>query len=335
MQPMTEEAAARILQQAFRKLASESAGAYSHMFSMGADWKELREIDIKSGSEIFDLSKEHVRYGEENMIRLINSIGELDEIEQELFDFFRDQKFYAVHATNANIRMEHGGVGLLSRNLLQTKSIAFSEENTQEIDISNVASDRFVFFSLEIGDKLTKPSSRFGSAAYRFKIDEHPSFRRGLISLFDPATGKMPKAGKHIRGLSHETATSIANRGPFEMSEVIYPISGAESLTSSQTIGGLLPSSIISISRTIKKTDGLALLSAWTTNEANELLAGLFRPQIMPPGTSIHPQDVFKQKRLENASRNRTVSQVQNLPCPPAAWALPKPGEQMVAQAMT
>ncbi|EAM2857714.1 hypothetical protein AIR33_23625 [Salmonella enterica] len=211
-----------------------------------------------------------------NYRAILQSIGKLNHEEQLFFSAFLTSNFYACHATNSQevINSSHDLV-LFSRKKLIEDGIKFNTENTTKEDISGLANDDNIFFSLEIGIPPQKmpiggKGSRFGNNIYKIPLTNN-SFDFSSLYLFDQLEMDIPNC--RISGISEEAKKILSTRRYSRKSICFY---GRKSIPA-------LALSTIAAARLLSENDRSILLSARTDKEKNDLLRYLFRVEIRVP----------------------------------------------------
>ncbi|MBU5388974.1 hypothetical protein [Citrobacter cronae] len=215
-------------------------------------------------------------FSNKNYRAILQSIGKLNHEEQLFFSAFLTSNFYVCHATNSQevINSSHDLV-LFSRKKLIEDGIKFNTENTTKEDISGLANDDNIFFSLEIGIPPQKmpiggKGSRFGNNIYKIPLTNH-SFDFSSLYLFDQLEMDIPNC--RISGISEEAKKILSTRRYSRKSICFY---GRKSIPA-------LALSTIAAARLLSENDRSILLSARTDKEKNDLLRYLFRVEIRVP----------------------------------------------------
>ncbi len=298
-----ENRAAKILQKNFLKLKKESDAAYSNMLTKGEIWKNyIKNTATTLGykgatkAEFSKLCKKNRDSLFLEVVSFVDDIPILEEREAFFLEKVLNQPLYAVHVAEETARenIENtNSIGLFSRQLLQKKKIPFDETHTEKLDIKNIAADNFVYFSLGLSEKVRKPSSRFGTAAYNIKIEEVKKFESGFFTLYDPAGPEVTDPKRHIDNLSDEGADILYDRkndltdseGKSKVYDFIYPI-GEKGIY----IKEVLALAIIRDTRLLKNEEDrkLILESQGENDEAfseklEKIITALYRPQLIVP----------------------------------------------------
>jgi len=228
-------------------------------------------------------------------------ISKINENKQPLLDYEKaflgrllNTRFFITHATESSldidlkdeegnsIKDEEGNqiLALFSRNkLLEKDDLDFDEKHTEETDLSKVASDDHVFFSLESGEMPQKLKSRFGDRMLRFPFENKAVQATATLSLVNP-----------MEGGSHNPTSRLKNLMKFDgvydikqiMQRLEYRTHSAEDTIfhGSDMLMGL----------------GLAIIDACRDHlpaelaqemlekeDINNIVNGLFKPEIMVP----------------------------------------------------
>ena len=140
----------------------EVEAAYNHMLKHGEAWEDIR-TQGNGFTAISELS-------DRNMARLKQDL-DLSAAEELFVTGFQEEVFNLVHFSNKDFRDSSGALTLQSRKQLQKNKITFDKNNTELLDIESFATNDFVFFSLEAGEKNQKEKSRFGEHRYRTVLE--------------------------------------------------------------------------------------------------------------------------------------------------------------------
>ncbi|CDG98574.1 hypothetical protein XBP1_370003 [Xenorhabdus bovienii str. puntauvense] len=256
--------------------------AYSHMFNNGTIWKK----DGEDGNGIEDFnSMEYI--SQKNMDGLKKNLGELNDEERNFLKNIKSIKFSALHATTAELDNR----AILSRKTLKNTMLDFNEENTQSWDLEFVATDDFVFFSLEAGDSVQKKDSRFGNYAYLTEINDKSDnfFSKGFIALHDPAA---PMSGAGAYEDYIERKFPSLNKATYtELGNSIVKDEGYQVYNSSHLIGdngeelkNFLGLRLIKDIRSINNAeDRTSFLSMGDAKDIGRLINTFYRPQLLIP----------------------------------------------------
>lgn len=202
---------------------------------------------------------------------------------------FMKNDLYLVHATDRNLENAKGDINLYSRKQLQDKRVGFAEANTTSKDLEWMATDDFVFFSIEVGRKPKKPSSRFGDRTYRIPAS-HPAFKFASLGLVDPLVKKFPTP--KVPGLSEggmrELQQKRAFPGPtngffFGMERLKFGIAGAIAASA-----GVLTN----------PDDKALILGARTSEELDAAMNSLYRPEVRVPRMVAIKQGDYKKHKI-------------------------------------
>lgn len=220
-------------------------------------------------SDFKDLSNNNYR-------AILQSIGRLNHDEKLFFSAFLTSVFYVSHATNSQeVINKSQDLVLFSRRKLIESGIKFNTDNTTGDDITGLANDDNVFFSLEIGIPPQKipiggKGSRFGKTIYKVPLTNQ-AFSSASLYLFDQLEMDIPDC--RIAGISEEAKKILSSRGYTRKSICFY---GGKSIPA-------LALSIIAAARLLSENDRFILLSARTDKEKNDLVRYLFRVEIRVP----------------------------------------------------
>lgn len=218
-----------------------------------------------------------------NLLRLKNQVGELSETERHFLDALNRLPMFATHATNATLEPanypglpEYGkGIRLFSRLNLERRGVRFDENHTTPDDRKRLRNDDFVFFSIEIGHSPKKPSSLFGQTMYRFPMAGNPLFK----SLAWASLGDMIKpAAPHPQAI-------ISKIGKDDLETLRARRIGGPDLVFLGTahIREGLGLALIRDLRQLHETSKQALLAFRGEDAINNLVYGMFRPELKVP----------------------------------------------------
>ncbi len=271
------------------KLANKLRGQIAQkpqnrMFSEGTlwndneKWKKNGPWKNETGEE---LQRSLSRLSASNYSRIYhhlvkNEAGQqLKAEEQKFFDKFLNQPFFATHFTRNNLDdgTGNGTVKLYSRKKLMEEhpTIDFDQENSSDADLSNAANDEYAFFALECGHSPQKKSSFFGNNLYRFDFGQG-SFQHAWISLNDMVEPRPNKLRNRIPGLA-EHDYRMANALIEPTSKPYYVFEGEKMLPG-------VALTLIQASRAMSPVARDKILKAETSTEFNNVMNGLFRPEI-------------------------------------------------------
>jgi RHS repeat-associated protein len=144
------------------QITEEAIAAFNHALWRGEGWKQLGPT-AKALRAFQKLSKGNIKRLEAQL----EQHTYLEDADKSFLDSFNESPFHIVHFSNQDLRQEDNVVELFSRKQLRNRGLAFRTENTAVDDLMKVATDDFVFFSLEASQEPAKSSSRFGDKRYR------------------------------------------------------------------------------------------------------------------------------------------------------------------------
>lgn len=187
---------------------------------------------------------------------------------------FMESDFFVTHATDSFPENNHGDLILYSRRQLEYNKIAYNDISSL-FDTGEFLNDGFVFFSLEIGQESKKKISRFGSAIYRTKFNQ-PIFNYSVLYLTDLAIGGVENftSARRISGLSESAITIINARKKHTQNLISF---GRESSLK------FIAVNIIEAARALPESDRKIILEAHSQEQFNNIMNGLFRPQVLVP----------------------------------------------------
>lgn len=221
-----------------------------------------------------------------NMVSIRHRLGELAEYESVFVQRLLSQPFFATHATSSQSAIDRadGGVSLFSRTKLQQRNIPFNQLHTMEDDMTLVAGEDQVYFSLECGSRPQKTSSRFGNRLLRFNL-EHPVFRDlAILTLADPNSADLPDPVGRFHTVEQYYAQSGDEKEEYNamMKYLKYRYCDPfKTVFHGKQMREGIALHIISV---LRKSVSPALASKMLEQEEiNTLVNGLFRPQIMVP----------------------------------------------------
>jgi hypothetical protein len=198
------------------------------------------------------------------------------------------QPFFATHATTRDVPVDRpdGSVSLFSRAKLQERDIPFKDVHSTDTDISEIAGDDQVYFSLECGDEPQKGESRFGDRMMRFALD-HPAFvKTGVMTLVDPLLGSPPSATERFDAISGHYRDDMDDEPSEEEREVVARLDNRFFGADESAFHGphMLEGLGLNILSTLRDHVPMQVAQTMLYNEdVNRLVNGLFRPQIMVP----------------------------------------------------
>ena len=244
------------------------------------------ETDVTDETPLADRPglKELKLLSEQNITRLVNELGKLNENERAFLTEFYSLPLFATHATDAELPQEkhpldeqgeHGDVvRIFSRKNLQSRDLEFPVDHSQNHDIKALRNDDFIFFSVEIGTTPKKPESRFGRSMYRFNVEEnHLLSNASWMSLNDMATGEARRPKRIEDKLSGEDSQYLDWR---ETGNKELVFQGSK----------MKPGIALAVLATIRHLDNdtqSKLLAARGEAEMDTLVNSLFRPEIKCP----------------------------------------------------
>ncbi|WP_340618137.1 hypothetical protein [Xenorhabdus entomophaga] len=216
-----------------------------------------------------------------NIEELRNEIqrNPLSDKEQQFANAFRSKKLFIVHASSAVLTNNpQKNLLICSRQYLEDKKMKFSTDNSTQDDVYELGNLDYVFFSLEVGDKLQKSRSRFGNNFYRIPYTKNNvALRHSSMTLVDQLAPESYD-GKMIKGLTSSTRDYLKRRN-FMSCRVFF-------LGIDNCLDGLLYSIIIetrNLNEEKLKSDAEKILCARTDDEMNRVINGLFRPEVRVP----------------------------------------------------
>ena len=201
--------------------------------------------------------------------------------EQEFVHSLMDTPLFITHATpsGANVMKPDGSVSLFSRKKLQERGFGFAEKNTTEADISRLANDDHVFFSLEAGDSPQKDSSRFGDRLLRFRFDQSKITDHATLHLVDPLSATLPPIRPRFDAIDEYEDEEMSEEVLDNLDSRSYAASDALFHGRDMKIG--LALSIVQACRESGMPADMA--QDLLDEDANRLINGLFRPTVMVP----------------------------------------------------
>lgn len=227
---------------------------------------------LRFGSGISDFKD----FSNNNYRAILQSLGVLNQEEKLFLSEFLTSDFYVSHATDSHkVINKSNDLVLFSRRKLIENWVGFNTSNTTYFDITGLANDDNVFFSLEIGIPPQKMpiggnGSRFGRTIYKIPLSNQV-FNSASLYLFDQFEMAVPDC--RIAGISEEAKKILTSREYSRKSICFY---GEKSIPA-------LALSIIAASRLLSDEDRSILLSARTEKEKNNLMRYLFRIEIRVP----------------------------------------------------
>jgi hypothetical protein len=259
--PPSADEAARLITAAFRRRIARDA--YDHMIEDGSVWGNFRRDRLTMQA----VSKQ-------NISALRRALHPLTAAEAHFYQQALRSRFFATHSTSAQVTDDDGQAVLFSRRKLVRGGMQFNQANTPPPDLDALATDDFVFFSLEAGDEPQKSSSRFGDTMLRFGMD-HPAFSEiAWMNLVDFAIPGTSHLERWIPGLTAEEYESIDHSRRYGRDKMFF---------GEDMLNGLILSVIKDCRDHIDPERRDLILSPESGPSLNRLINGLFRPQIMVP----------------------------------------------------
>ncbi|PHM73489.1 hypothetical protein [Xenorhabdus kozodoii] len=215
-----------------------------------------------------------------NIDELRCKILPLSNEEQQFADAFMGKNFFIVHATNANLTNNPAkNLLIYSSCRLKVNKIEFPEHNSSYQDRFGLGNDDYVFFSLEVGNTLQKPYSIFGLNFFRIPYKrENMALRHSVMTLIDQIKLEPPKS-RMIKNISESARKHLETRN-FTREKTHF--CGIDNC-----LEGLLYSIVLEIrdlgNYSWMKNDANLILSARTDDEINQVINGLFRPEVRVP----------------------------------------------------
>jgi hypothetical protein len=193
--------------------------------------------------------------------------------EHAFMDNLFDTPFYATHFTNADV-VQDDKATLLSRKSLLDAGIIFNTENSTKDDIECLANDDCVFFAMEPGEFVKKPTSRFGDKLHSFNFSDPIFAENGWMSLNEMLKTKLDTAGKHLPWLSETEREDLQSR---EIGTVDHVFLGPHILMG-------LALTILDDCRTILTPENRdRVLAIRSADELNAIVNGFYRPELKLP----------------------------------------------------
>jgi len=294
--PEGEDQAARLVTYAMRRNMGQKI--HKQMLNEGARWDDLTpQTTVKT------LSRENVK---DLHVRLqgpeLNK--PLAPYEKAFLKRLLESPLSITHATNALDKVQNsetGVVSLSSRQKLVRDGVPFPKDNTSKMDIQALANDDNVFFALESGEKLQKPSSRFGKSVMRFDLDSPAVQQHATLHLFDVLNG-FPEAVKHLT-----TLKSLHHRDQMLTGDMLdkhehsrYGMDPKGSLFQGKDMKRGLGLAIIDRTRALPEELRASILEK---EDINALINGLFRPQVLVPRMFVgKPTDISEVENIRSAA---------------------------------
>ncbi|MEQ1962485.1 hypothetical protein ABLB69_04765 [Xenorhabdus khoisanae] len=205
-------------------------------------------------------------------------INPLSNEEKQFTDAFMKKDFFIVHASSADLTNNvDNNLLIYSRLRLGGKDIVFPTYHSSVEDRGGLGNDDYIFFSLEVGNSLQKPYSRFGTNFYRVAYKkENIALRHSSMTLIDQIGNESPNS-RMINNISLAAHSYLDGR-QFIRHRVFF--SGIDNC-----LLGLLYSIILETRKFGErlKEDAKQILSARTDDEINRVINGLFRPEVRVP----------------------------------------------------
>jgi hypothetical protein len=208
-----------------------------------------------------------------NYATLLAQMKKLEPEEKAFMRRFEARQFFATHFTTNRLDNEAGNLEMYSRRrlLAERTDIAFNQQHTTGSDARRAYNDDHVFFSLECGAQRQKTSSTFGPRSYRFDFSQD-GFRDAWVSLDDMVMPRPNNLEHRVKDLD-PIAYSMARLrcGAYASRNYVF------------AAGHILPGialALIEFARAMPPKTKDRFLSATTDKEFNDLMNGLFRPEL-------------------------------------------------------
>lgn len=279
-------AAAQIIVDAFR--ATTANNVHRKMVHNGYEWHGNTGED-GAPLPLKELSNDNL--GE---LRTALSETPLRSHEKKFIDDFLKTPMFITHATHANVIDPQGSAVLFSRQKMVERGMSFPSKNTSQDDIKGLGNDDNVFFSLEVGERPRKPSSRFGDSLLRFEFDRPDINQHALMFLSDPYN--LPLAPEEGRFKTLDELPPEQRKYICDTLENRYgDATGLVYHGKDMKIG--LAFAIVRECRNMSPEVSKKML---TREDPNALINSLFRPQIMVPRHFFgRPHDVTPIRKIE------------------------------------
>lgn len=144
--------------------------AYFHMLTHGARFRDNLSDTPNDIDEAVDIV---ARQSEKNLKRVSHRFDsqQNEDLETDFILQMRGAEYKATHFSDLDFTDAGGNVDFLSRRQLQKRKILFKSNNTSNLDLTELGTDRFAFFSLSENTGKTKTKSRFGHFRYETSYD--------------------------------------------------------------------------------------------------------------------------------------------------------------------
>ncbi|WP_195848726.1 DUF4116 domain-containing protein [Providencia alcalifaciens] len=263
---MDENRAACLITKCLRQVIANKS--YNHMFQNGVMWSERAEGQTELGFRAMQkLSSENIR-------QLFCELAPLVQEEIGFLDNLLQMPFTATHASDANIVNEKGILSLFSRKKLEERGIEFDKTHSEKTDINRLSNDDFVFFSLEPGFCVKKNSSRFGDSIFRVDFDSELSNKIVWGSLQEQLQNKTNvSCGRYLKGVSKEADNILSGK----------LITNEKSMFLGCDFKIGIGLSLIKLLRELPEKDKKMLLTFRSEMELNQLINGIYRPEMKVP----------------------------------------------------
>lgn len=150
--------------------------AYFHMLTSGA---QFRDSALETPGDIDEAVDIVARQSERNLKRLASNFEkfEPDTLETDFLLHASTADYEITHFSDSDFTDAEGNVHFLSRQQLERRNISFNTKNTASIDLADLATDRFAFFSLGEHGGKSKTKSRFGKLRYTASYETLNSYQ--------------------------------------------------------------------------------------------------------------------------------------------------------------
>ncbi|HHI5006295.1 TPA: hypothetical protein ACP5TP_004789, partial [Vibrio parahaemolyticus] len=184
-----------------------------------------------------------------------------------------DQKFAITHATDANVINSNKTMTLFSRKKLEERNINFRGGLSTSRDVDEFKNDDFVFFSIEPGEGGFKNKSRFGKTVYAVDFDNPSLSQVAWVSLQEQLISNCEDTRKHIGNISEEAHKKLS----------FSKVGIRSNMFLAKDFRKGLALSLIKKFRELPNKDKENLLSVEYTSNLNDIINGIYRPEVKVP----------------------------------------------------
>jgi hypothetical protein len=302
-----KDKAAHVITRAIREKGASKATVT--MMERGYLWKNqqtLESINALPGENTFRSMKS---LSAQKLKNLKDELRPLTEEERGFLDRGMSMNYNATHFTNNNLVSTDENTGqqvatLFSRDKVEEKgTIPLEKGNGTAIDIIKLGNSNHVFFGIEPGDTPKKQSSKFGSNKLIVPLN-HPAFQQtATVILNDKLNPQLTPKSLEKYGVKTQIAEDVLTDHSDDLKDIFV---------GKDIVPGLLMTAI-SDSRKIGREANQKMMAAQNENDFNEILNGLYRPEIKVPNHLFVKNPSFVTDSDSLPSSGNAVNSAQEL----------------------